>query len=46
MSIDDTCTSLFDSHVVFNNHASSDYFCLLKALIDIKDEQSRAIVVE
>lgn len=44
MSIDDTCTSLFDSHVVLNNHASSDYFGLIKALIEIKDEQSRAII--
>ena len=37
MSLEKTCIDLYNSHVAPNNHGSSDYFALIKALIAIKD---------
>ena len=37
MSLEKICSDLYNSHVVENNHQASDYFALIKALIEIKD---------
>ncbi len=44
MSLEKTCTDLYNLHVTAGKHQSADYFALIKALIAIKDGRDDSTV--
>jgi len=43
MNVQETCKRLYTHHVIPENHADSDYFRLIRSLLELKDQQDPVV---